>query len=381
MPLDELVQRLANVAPGERSFLSVYLDLSPDRSGKKLYTPFLKTRLSELSKFILAHPRERPFLAKDIKLIQKYLEEELDPAWKGIALFACASENLFVPVPMPLPPENSVALAPFPHLFSLIRYNDLYQTQAIIAAHSRQARLFLARLGRLGKQLTLAWEDKHTTRFGRMGWSLPRFQRHLQEHIKQRAKEIAENLEKLINSEKPEYLFVMAEEGMEAELKKQLSTTLKKKLVPLPSCEPRDPDHKILSAAFEALQKISREKAEVLARQILEEAEPLGQATAGPEPTMSALQNHQVGRMVIDARFRATGWKCTGCNSLGTGGSPNACPFCRGTICPADLREEIIARAKSQGVELRFSENFSPLMKAGGIAALLKYKTAKRAMK
>jgi peptide subunit release factor 1 (eRF1) len=82
--------------------------------------------------------------------------------------------------------------------------------------------------------------------------------------------------------------------------------------------------------------------------------------------------------MVFDARFRAMGWRCPKCCSLGSGGSPRACPYCQGEICSADLREEIVSKAKSRGVELFFTENFSPLMKAGGIAALLKYETPKR---
>lgn len=378
MPLDELLQRLIYVIPGQKTFLSVYLDLRPDQSGKKRHTIFLKNRLSELMNLLPVRSFERSLLAKDIKRIQKYLEEDLDPAWKGLALFTCAADDLFVPVSMPWPPENAIDFASYPYLFSLIRHTDLYQTHAVVAASSRNARLFLVRLGRPEKQLTLSWEDKHTTRFGRMGWSLPRFQRHQQEHIKQRAKEMLENLEKLINSGKTEYLFAVAEEGIEAEFKKQLPTGLKKKLTPLSSVEPHDPDHKILAASIAALQTISRQKAEGLARQILEEAQPLGQATAGPEPTLSALQGHQIERMVIDARFKATGWRCPQCCSVGSGGSPTACPYCQGEICAADLREEIIAKAKAQGVELFFTENFSPLMKAGGIGALLKYKASKR---
>jgi len=378
MPLDELLQRLINVTPSKKSFISTYLDLSPDRSGKKLHTVFLKNRLPELTNFLPTRSPERSFLTKDIKRIQKYLEEELDPAWKGIALFACAADDLFVPIPMPLPPDNVLSLAPYPQLFPLIRQADLYQTHAVVVADSRQARLFLVRLGRLEKQLTLSWQDKHTTRFGRMGWSLDRFRRHREEHVKQRAKEIAENLEKLINSGKTEYLFAAAEEGMEAELKKQLPTAMRRKLIPLPSLEPHDPDHKILSAAFQALQTISTKKAEGLAKHILEEAEPLGQATAGPEPILNAIQNHQIERIVLDGRFKATGWRCPKCTSLGIGGSPSTCPFCQGEIYPADLREEIVAKAKSQGVELSFTENFPPLLKAGGIAGLLKYKTLKR---
>lgn len=378
MPLDELLRNFINMTPGQNSFVSVYLDLRPDGSGKKRYSLFLKNRLAELSDRFRNHSPEQGFLTKDIKRIQKYLEEDLDSALKGIALFACAAEDLFIPIPMPLPPENAVFLAPSPRLFALIRQADLYKTHAIVVANSHHARLFLVRLGRLTEHLTLSWEDKHTTRFGRMGWSLQRFERHLQEHIKQRAKEIVENLEKLTHLEKIEYLFVRAEEGMEAELKKQFPAAVRKKFVSLPSLDTHAPDHKVLAAASESLHSISREKAERLAKQILDEAEPLGQATSSPEPTLSALQNHQIDRMVVDAHFQATGWRCLACGSLGIGGLPKTCPFCQGRVFPANLREEIVAKAKSQSVELFFTENFPPLMKAGGVAALLKYKALKR---
>jgi len=378
MPLDELLQRLVSVTPGQKSFLSVYLDLRPNRTGKKLHTVFLKARLRELSSLLPARASEQSLCNKDIKRIQKYLEAELDPAWKGIAIFACAADDLFLPIPMPLPPENDLTLSSTPHLFSLARHAALYQTHAVVEANSRQARLFLIRLGNLTKQINLSWENKHTTRFGRMGWSLPRFQRHLQEHSKQRGKEIADNLRKLILPENPEYLFVAAEEGMEAELKKQLPTPLKKRMIPLAVLDLHTPDHKLLSAASDALLAISKEKAETFSKYILEEAEPLGQATSGPEATLSALQNHQIERMVFDARFKATGWRCPACDSLGMGGIPSSCPYCQATIFPSNLREEILAKAQSQGVDLFFTENFSPLLKAGGVAALLKYKTPKK---
>lgn len=378
MPLDELLQRLMHVTPGQKSFLSLYLDLRPDRSGKKLHTVFLKSRLTELSGLLPAHSPEKSHLAKDLKRVQKYLEEELDHSWKGLVLFACDAAGVFIPIPMPLPPDNALDFGPHPHLFPLLRQTELYKTHSVVVADSRQARLFLVHLARLEKQLTLSWDNKHTTRFGRMGLSSQRFQRHLQEHIKQRGKEIKENLGKMINAGKTDYLFLVAEEGMEAEIKNQLSAAWKKKLVPLPSLDPHDPDHKILSAASEALRAISRQKAEDLARHILEEAAPLSQATSGPEPTLSALQNHQAERIVFDVDFDVAGWRCLECGSLGVGGVPSACPFCNQGILPANLREEIVAKAKSQDVELFFAENFALLKKAGGIAALLKYKSPKK---
>lgn len=275
---------------------------------------------------------------------------------------------------MSLPPANSLALSPYPHLFSLARQAELYQTYAILAADSRQARLFLVHEGRPEKQISLFWEDKHTTRFGRMGLSFQKFQRHKQEHIKQRAKETVENLGKWIARREIKYLFLAPEEEMEGEIQKQLPAALKKKQVPLTSLDPRDPDHKILSAAQEALQTIARERSEALARQIMDEAQPLGRATVGPEPTLSALQNHQVERLVLDGKFHATGWQCLLCGFPGMGGVPRSCPLCQGETRPAELREEIIWKAQSRGVELFFTDSFTPLMKAGGIGAMLKFK-------
>ncbi len=374
MPLPEMLQRLVKVGPGQKTFLSIYLDLSPDGSGKKRHPVFLKSRLSELAKTPPAHSREQTLLARDLRRVQKYLEEDLDPAWKGIALFTCPSEDVFLAVPMSLPPANSLALSPYPHLFSLARQAELYQTYAILAADSRQARLFLVHEGRPEKQISLFWEDKHTTRFGRMGLSFQKFQRHQQEHIKQRAKETVENLGKWIARREIKYLFLASEEEMEGEIQKQLPAALKKKQVPLTSLDPRDPDHKILSGALQVLQTLSRERSEALARQIMDEAQPLGRATVGPEPTLSALQNHQVERLVLDGKFHATGWQCLLCGFPGMGGVPRSCPLCQGETRPAELREEIIWKAQSRGVELFFTDSFTPLMKAGGIGALLKFK-------
>ena len=374
MPLHELVRNLLKVRPEQKSFLSIYLDLSPDGRGKKRHTLFLKNRLPELIKTLPAHSREQTSLARDLKRVQKYLEEDLDPAWKGIALFTCAPEDLFLAVPMPLPPANALTLSSYPHLFSLAQQAGLYEPYAVLVADSRQARLFVIQEGRPEKQISLFWEDRHTTRFGRMGLSLQKFQRHIQEHAKQRAKETVENLGKLIGRRKIEHLFLVAEEGMEGEIRKQLPLSWKKKPVSLSSLDPHDPGHKILSGALEALQIISREKAEALARQIIEEDQPQGRATLGAEPTLSALQNHQIERLVLDRQFNATGWQCRGCGYLGMGGVPGSCPLCQKASQPVELREEIVWRAQSPGIEISFPENFAPLIKAGGIGALLKFK-------
>ncbi len=374
MVLDGFLQDLIKLPVGSKLILSAYLDLRPERGGKKHYLVYMKNRLAEIKKSFPARAPEQTELNNDIKLIYKFLDEEINPAWKGLAIFTCASANLFVSLPLLQPAENYMSYEQFPHLFPLLLQTSLYQPHVVIVASSRQASLNLIQMGDLAKQLNFSWEDKHTTRFGRMGWSLPKFQRHLQEHLKQRSKEIVENLEKLIIPEKWEYLFIVAEKGIEGELKKQLPTALNKKWISLPNCDIHDPLAKILAAATETLMNLFRNEGEKFARYILEEAEPMGRAACGPERVLSALQDRKIERLVLDKEFSAPGWRCAGCFALGFGGEPKACPYCQGRILATNLREEIVFKAKSQGLEILFTEKFVPLLKAGGIGALFKYK-------
>ena len=61
---------------------------------------------------------------------------------------------------------------------------------------------------------------------------------------------------------------------------------------------------------------------------------------------------------------------------MGIGGIPQGCPVCQGHIFAVDLREGIVHRAKSQGIDLFFTQDYPLLLNAGGIASGLKYKTA-----
>jgi peptide chain release factor subunit 1 len=359
MPFDEMLKRLVTVTPGEKSILSVYLDLRPDGTGKKLYPVYLRNRIPDLFNFLPSSSPSQSLLVQDLKRVQKYLEEKLNPSWKGLALFACAPLDLFLPIPLLTPPENALVLDSIPHIFSLVRQEKLYEPYGLLIAGSRYARIFFLRSGQIDKRLDISWEEKHSTRFGRMGLSLPRFKRHLQEHLKRRAKEIVEKLDQWNPRGKMKYLFLIAEEGMEAELKKQIPSPWRKILFPLSSGDVHDPDHAILSLAADAIQET-----------------PKGEATSGPEPTLNALQTHQAERLVLDARFRAMGWRCGACHFLGIGGIPQGCPVCQGPILAADLREGIAHRAKSQGIDLLFTQDYPPLLSAGGIASGLKYKTA-----
>ncbi len=374
MVLDGFLQDLIKLPMGSKLVLSAYLDLRPERGGKKHYLVYLKNRLVEIKKSFPARAPEQTELDKNIKLIHKFFDEERNTAWKGLAIFACASANLFVALPLLQPAENYMSYEQIPHLFSLLLQTPLYQPHVVIVASSRQASLNLIHMGYLAKQMNFSWEDKHTTRFGRMGWSLPKFQRHLQEHLKQRSKEIVENLEKLIIPEKWEYLFVVAEKGIEGELKRQMPTALNKKRISLPDSDIHDPLAKILGAATETLMNLFRNEGEKLAHYILEEAEPMGRAACGPERVLSALRDRKIERLVLDKEFSAPGWRCAACFSLGFGGSPKVCPYCQGMILETNLREEIVFKAKSQGLEILFTEKCAPLLKVGGIGALFKYK-------
>jgi len=145
-------------------------------------------------------------LTKEIKHLQKYLEEDLNRL--GRAWFSSLRrEQLFLPIPC-LGPENALAFSPI-RIFFLYCGMRILSDLCSGSGQLSPARLFLMSQG-LEKNLSLSWKI-NIHRFERMGWSLQGFNaisRAYQEAAKRSSK-----FRKMIARE-IEYLFTVAEEGM-----------------------------------------------------------------------------------------------------------------------------------------------------------------------
>jgi hypothetical protein len=112
----ELLRRLAEVEPTHLPVLSVYLDWRPqstgERPGLRSGQTVLKDRLPEIEKTLGPRGDALDSFQVDAARIGRYLDEVVTPAAQGLAIFACAGQNLFESLESGVAFENQVAAGP-----------------------------------------------------------------------------------------------------------------------------------------------------------------------------------------------------------------------------------------------------------------------------
>lgn len=119
-----LLERLAEMRPGDVPVLSIYLDLRTPAGGGPAGRPgvmLARQLLQELERAQTRPGRARDSLRFDIRRIHRYLEWGIRPSTRGAAIFACAERGVFEVVDVDVPFDTTVALLPLPELTQLER--------------------------------------------------------------------------------------------------------------------------------------------------------------------------------------------------------------------------------------------------------------------
>jgi len=92
-PLRTELDRLAGFGPTTWPVLSLYLDMRPDQSGRRNHDVFLRKVFPERSRTL--HGDARKSFERDVQRIHAYLESEVAPSVRGLAMFACSGADGF----------------------------------------------------------------------------------------------------------------------------------------------------------------------------------------------------------------------------------------------------------------------------------------------
>src|SRR5207237_6814688 len=89
MNLDALLDRLAEVAPTEQPFISLYVDTRPDNTGRPHWRPTVRKELGERARSFGERTSARAAYDADAARILQWLESEPRPSAHGLAVSAC----------------------------------------------------------------------------------------------------------------------------------------------------------------------------------------------------------------------------------------------------------------------------------------------------
>src|SRR5690606_33679105 len=105
---------------------SLYLNTEPDGTGRTNHGLFLRRELRDRVA-TYSDSAERESLEADVLRIEQFVENELAPSTRGVAIFACTGAALFETIQLEVPFErHELFINDRAHLFPLARLDDEY---------------------------------------------------------------------------------------------------------------------------------------------------------------------------------------------------------------------------------------------------------------
>jgi peptide chain release factor subunit 1 len=338
---------LARVEATPMPLLSLYLNTERSGNGRPSHDVFLRRELRQRIKTYDERSPERESLERDGARIEGYLERELKPSTRGLAVFACAGADLFEAIQLQVPFEvNRLVVSDRPFLYPLARLDETHPRYAALLVDTNAARIFVCGTGRVMDTVEVHNEKTHHSQVG--GWSQARFQRHVENVHLLHAKEVVDRLDQIVAADDIEHVVIAGDEVIVPLLTDQLPDRLKAKLVDVLRLDIRSPEHQVLTATLDALRKKDAETDEAVVQTMVDDYRAGGLACVGVQPVREAFDRGQVDTLIIEA-------------------APDRL---EGGVATAD---QLVTLARQTSASVRFIEDPALLADVGGVGALLRF--------
>jgi peptide subunit release factor 1 (eRF1) len=375
MPLEHLVEKLIAFEPQhDLPVVSLYLNAQADQHGRRNFHPFVRKQFAERSKTYQVDTPERDSLDADLVRINRYLEDIRNPT-QGIAIFSCSANNFFQAVQLEAPIDNNrLFIYDHPHLYPLARLLDQYQRYAVVLADTNVARIFVFALGRTVKRDELQNVKTKRTQVG--GWSQMRFQRHVENYHLHHAKEVVDQLERLVRDERIEHVVLAGDEATIIPLlREQMSKELSDKIIDVLSLGIDTADEELLQESLNAYRRYNTLSDMERVEHLLHEYRADGLAVAGVPQTIAALSNGQVEELLITSSPETLQFDKSEVEKVlaayGEDGAETK------TLDQRTVADELLKRASElSSARVTFIEDDSVLKHVGGVGALLRYRVS-----
>lgn len=370
----KLLQNLAEFESTDFPFISVYLNTEPNENGKHIFDVFLKKQISEHADKYELRTKERESFDRDAELIDKYLED-LRPSVRGVAIFACSGANgFFKPIEFDVPfEENNFFVFDKPHIYPLIRLFDQNPVYAVVLADTNAAHIY-----EFGRGQVLEKEDIENTKTNRTevgGWSQMRFQRHIENFHLHHAKEVAEELAKIVRDEQINEIVLAGDETVIIPLlREQMPQELDKKIVGVLRLNVNTPEHELLDEAEKAIRRHDTLQDKEKIDRLFEENYDGGLAVVGVEKTLAALSNGQVQELFLSADFDKIKYNKNNVEEVLENYAPGEDTQPPSVKNSGMIVDELIRKGLNSADNIRFIEDENLLKNAGGVGALLRYR-------
>lgn len=376
--LSETLRRLAEVEAPDLPVLSVYLDMRPhatgQRPGERAGLVVLRGRLREIERTYWPRGDDYDSFKADETKILEFLEQDFDTAAHGLALFACSGADVWEVVQAGVPFHDSVAVGDRPDLFQLARLIDEHETAVVALVDTNTARIFVTRTGRLEEVETRDEDNASFQKRSLGGWSEQRYQRHIDKHIADFAKQSAGTIEEVVNREDARRLVLAGDEVALTPLLDALPKSVEQKVGEILRIDMRSAPDELNDEVRQALASAEAQSGRSVADQLIAAVRSDGLGVTGIEATRRMLEVGAVETLVLaelpgpapeDQEYhdaRDIGEHVEGLDEREPG------------LLDLDTRNELVRLASTTSAEVEVIAGHEALEKSGGVGALLRYR-------
>jgi peptide chain release factor subunit 1 len=365
--------KLMEFEPAGFPFVSVYLNTEPNETGKRDFEIFLKKQLKDHGAVMEPGSSELESYDADVDKINNFVEN-LDPTTRGVAIFACSgSDGLFERFEFEVPfEENQFTVAEKPDMLPIVRLVSKYPPFAVVAADTNEAHIYVFKRGKTVGQEVI--QNIKTNRSEVGGWSQMRYQRHIDNFHQQHAKEVIEEVAKLIREDNIDRVILSGDESVIIPiLRAEIPKEFEDKIAGTISLNVKSPVHEVYEAAAKAIDEhdIELEKQEI--ERLLENNYDDGIGVVGAEETLKALLNGQVQELFISANPDDISYSRNDVRAVLKAYEPGEDGDLPDASEKIEIINEFVKRAAMSADSIRFVSDPQLLKTHGGIGAILRY--------
>lgn len=308
----------------------------------------------------------------DLRRIEAFVRSGIDRSrTRGLAIFACSATDLWKVIELPVPVRSQVVINHAPAVGQLESVVQEHEAIGVLLADRQRARLFVFEQGLLVDHSELLDElPREVDVRGLRERGTP--DAHVEELAHQHLRHAARAAFDLWQARGFHHLAIGGPEAVLSELERALHPYLRERLCGHVHVGVGAAPAEVLAAAEAVEAEVERRReAEVVAR--LREAAITGRrGVAGLARTLEALASRRVERLVVSKGFAEEGWRCPQTGALALVGPVN--PLNGVTMeRVADVVEDAIEEALTQGVPVTICVGNADLDVLGRIGALLRY--------
>lgn len=387
MKITNLIETLASSEPDGYPFLSIYINAEPGSNGRDTFPIWLKSQLSEQGQQYKENEAELDRYNKVVEQINRFVDDEVDPAANGIAIFASIGDSkVFEAVQLEVPfAENQFFNYDRPHIFPLARAVHENPRYAVLWADTNKADIYIfggenrIRTDSNLKDNVENIQNTVTQRSQAGGWSQQRFQRRMENFHLQHAKEVVSEIEEIMKKVDVEHLVLCGDEAtIMPILRPQLSKPLEEKVIATLNMSQYDSEEEIYEKTKEAVGvETATRQASAVERMNDAAKAAAGMGTLGLEDTLRALANGQVQELFVSSDLNSIDYSKREVEKILDEYQPgdDKVPVDTPPIVsiPGEVADQLIIRAITTGAKINFIKDESLLSEAGGVGAILRY--------